>query len=183
MKNKHCLTGFPKECEFGRDLFGKAPPVTSHSGPPLPPGFLVTSSRPLSCSPCPAEMWVSSPVFCFSRPLWAIRGPRPVPPGGCGQDLLYGWFLFAGSGASSRFPNQTAVDSGFWNHQARLPAPAQRTRVGRGCTQRAVGLLGGGLPKPHRRWPLKSAHPLGAHDLHGQCGWRCLSCWPFASEV
>ena len=55
LKNSTVLQDSPKECELGRDVFGKAPSVTSHPGP--------TASRvsdhflrgPLSCSHCSAE--------------------------------------------------------------------------------------------------------------------------------
>ena len=127
LKNSTVLQDSPKECELGRDVFGKAPSVTSHPGP--------TASRvsdhflrgPLSCSHCSAERCGpahQSPAFPVPH------GPSGGPDlclEGCGQGpatcLIYRFWT------SSRFPDQTVVDSGLWNHQARASLDLLRELV------------------------------------------------------
>ena len=121
----------------------------------LPPWAFVL--QPLFCW----EMWASSPVSCLSRPPWAVRGPRPVP-GGLWTGTCHVSYL--------QVLDQLEIprsDCGWLRSLEPsgqgFSAPAQRTCVKRGCTQQAVGLLGGGLPEPHTdSGLLKCMSPSGS---------------------
>ena len=96
LKNSTVLQDSPKECEFGRDVFGKVPSVMSHPGPPASQVSGHFLRGPLSCSHCPAE---SCGPAHQSSAFPVPRGPSGGPDlrlEGCGEDLPR--VLFTGSG-------------------------------------------------------------------------------------